>query len=227
MDFNWDVVSGAAGAAAIKVVWDVVKFYLERRKNDDDAKFKTQQLQVENLFQELISAAVDIQNSLEQFAEAHRVARVLVVRLENGGGVPQLGTVQHISVINEVVLPDGLRPMKQEFQNMVIDGSYQKVLVNMLAQSEVVVKTTDLDAGFMRAMYDSDGVKQTIKLLITHLPDIGKQKEKGFLIYMVIQLQDERVIDAKLRGDYLLLREKIKQRFNDFYKKRLGVLDGK
>jgi hypothetical protein len=233
MDIQWEsTLFGAFGIAVIKLIWEAVKFYVSRRDANSVAtkKFQLKQKELETLFHDLIAGAVEIQDLMEEFVEENGAARVLIFRLENGGGVPQLGTVQRISVINEAIRSTlrtngTVRPVKTDLQSFIIDGAYQRALMEMMSTGEYTSTTAAMEPGFLKTLYESENIHQTHKVIIAHIPEIENDKSKGFLLYMVIQLMELQPLTARVRSESHILREKIRNRFQDFYIKRLQILN--
>ena len=228
MDVSWwSVAFGAFGIALIKLVWEAIKFFIKRRdKKDDDAKkFKKKQVRIEELYSDLMSGAVEIQELINAYAVGCNVARILILKMENGGGMPQLGTLQHITVLYESIHPyhitndTTIKPVKQDFQNYTIDSEYQRMMLTAMSNDILITTTGDLDAGIVKTVYESSGILKSIILPVTHLPELGVDDFKGFLVYMSIQFTDDRDIDATIEMNYAILKEKISQIFQEFYTK--------
>lgn len=234
MEISWiSILFGAFGLGVLQLTWETVKFFISRKDKVRDAQhiFDERQREVENLFNDLISGAVKIQELIEDFIVNNNAARILLLKLENGGGVPQLGTIQHISVLNEAIHPNlkyppnNIVPIKQDFQDYVIDADYQRVLMHMLTDKLVVLNTREMEEGLLKKIYEVNKVEKSVFSPVTQIPSIGEKSFKGFMIYMSIEFIDERLFDAKIESDYIILQTKIKQIFYEFYVKRIAIFD--
>lgn len=231
MEFSWlSVLFGAFGLGFIKLVWEVVAFLISRndKKKTDEEIFAEKQQEIESLFNDLISSAVAIQEHIESFSNTHSAARVLIMKFENGGGLPQLGTVQHISVLNEAINPSNksyLTPIKQDFQNYTIDAEFQRMMLRVLSTEIYAIPVTELGDGFLKKTYHGTDISKIIITPITNIPAIGASTLKGFMIYMTVQFMDDREISPKMETDIMIMKNKIMNIFHEFYIKRLPMFD--
>lgn len=234
MEVSWmSVLFGAFGLGFIKLLWEAISYFITRHDNKKTAKqiFSEKQAEIENLFNDLIEGAVTIQEYIEEFIVEHGASRVLLFKLENGGGTPQLGTVQHISVLNEAIHPSIKHPdgeitsVKHDLQNYVIDSEYQRMLLKMMADKIFIANTGDLENGILKNIHESSHIRKAIITPVTKIPSLDIESSKGFMIYMSIEFMDERVIDSKLEYGYIILKDKIRQIFHEFYIKRIMVFD--
>lgn len=232
MEISWiSILFGAFGLGVLQLTWETVKFFISRRDKDKNAQnvFDDRRREVEHLFNDLISGAVKIQELIEEFILENNASRVLLLKLENGGGIPQLGSIQHISVLNEAIHPNlkfpggHIEPIKQDFQNYVIDADYQRVMMRMITDKIVITNTDDLESGLMKKIYEVNYIKKSVFFPVTQIPSLGDNSFKGFMIYMSIEFTDERMFDSKLESDYIILQTKIKQIFYEFYVKRIAI----
>jgi hypothetical protein len=233
MEFNWmSLLFGAFGLGVLQILWEGIKFYINRRDKQKSVEqiFTEKQEVIENLFNDLISSAVRIQELGEEFVEDNDVGRLTILKMENGGGIPQLGTVQHISILSEAIhpnhkYPDGsVIPSKQDIQDHTVGQTYQRLMTDMISDKILIKDTIDLDDGLLKRLFESSKIHKFILLPIIHIPALGHEVSKGFLIYMSIQFMNDRVIDPKLESEYIILREKISQIFKEFYIKRIGMI---
>ena len=229
MDISWiSILFGAFGLGVLQLLWEAYKFYVIRKDKKESAedKFANKQVQIESLFNDLIESAVAIQDSIENFVAKHDVARVLVMRMENGGGIPQLGTVQHISVINEAIntkhkSPSSkIKPIKHNFQSYVVGAEYQRLLLNVIQNDVIEIATSDLEEGILKNVYSSQDITNALIFQVTHVPTLGNIS-KGFMIYVSVEFTDPRVLDDLMKADYIILREKIRKIFHEFYVMRI------
>ena len=229
MEFSWlSALFGAFGLGVVKLFWEITKYFIKRKdsKIDVESKFNKQKIKIEELFNDLLIGSVEIQEYIEEFVIEHSADRITVLRLENGGGVPQLGTTQHISIIYEAINKNNsIDPIKSDFQNYTIDAAYQKLMMQVITIDHVVVITDDMDDGILQKVYKAHGINKSIISSISHIPSLDDVKSKGFLIYMSIQFKDDREIGPKIESDFAILRDKIAQIFHTFYIKRVTLFE--
>lgn len=221
---------GAFGIALVTIGWEAIKFFIARydeRKKSDPKKFKSRQDDLEILFNDLLHAGVDIQANLEMLCENTRASRATLYKLQNGGGVPQLGTIQTISILNESIREDLLgtvHPLKQEIQNFIIDGSYQKTLSKILSGDIIPATVSGLEIGQIKTFHEGLGNKQICLFLVTHIPELTNDSNKGFMIFAVLEFHENSVIDSKVIMECQLMKEKVRNKFDEFYIKRSSLL---
>lgn len=227
-------ITGAVGLGFVKLIWEGIKFFIVRHDKQitDEQKFIDKQELIEILFNDLLHGAVSIQEYLEECILDNNIARITIIKLENGGGTPQLGTNQHISILNEAIHPDykepsgEIFPVKQDFQNFLINSDHQRILMNMLFKGSYTYSVGQSNpVKLLENYYKSNGISKSIFLPITHIPEIGHHKLRGFLLYMSIQFSDDRKIDEKLQYEYSMLKNKIEEIFIEFYVKRIKSFD--
>jgi len=231
IDFDWlSVLFGATGMGVLKFLFDIFKYYQNRKDLQNGTKkiFEDKQKDIELLFNDLISSAVKIQELIEEFVKEHdNIGKVLILKLENGGGVPQLGTVQHISILNEAINNniDNIYPIKQDFQHYIIGAEYQKMLNNVLNTDLYITCIEKMDDGVLKKILSSNDMKQIVVTDITHIPSLGGDNTKGFLIYLSIHIKTDEKIDDKFQADIFIISDKIKKIFDDFYINRIASFD--
>jgi len=233
---SWiSILFGAFGLGVLQLTWESIKFFISRRdkkiEKSDDVIFNERQREVELLFNDLISGAVKIQELIEEFTTENDASRVLLLKLENGGGVPQLGTVQHMSVLNEAInskfkTPYGhIDPVKQDFQNYIIDSEYQRVMMKMITDKIFISVTSNLENGLLKKIYEINGTVKSIFFPVTQIPSLDAKSFKGFMIYMSIEFVDDRKIDSRIEANYIIMQGKIEQIFREFYVKRISIFN--
>jgi hypothetical protein len=227
-----EIIFGSAfGIGFLKLLWDAYIWIIGRKDKlkTDERTFKKNQLKIEELFNDLIASSVKIQELIEQFVINTRSLRVIILRMENGGGMPQLGTSQHMSILYEAIHPDyreitklNPKPLKPEFQNFDINSDYQKMLLKMiLDETGYITETKSHDVDIIKNVHESIGVKKNIILPIVHIPELCDKLCKGFLIYMGIHLTENIEIDSNFKVEYTVLKNKIREIYEEFYIKKL------
>lgn len=233
MSFDiWSALFGAFGLGVLKLIFDVYKYRADRidKEKLQLKEFQTKEETVQQLFYDLLTGAVRIQEIIEELADEIGAARIIIFKIENGGGVPQLGTIQHISIMNEYINhqfapPSGnVHPIKHDFQHYVLEQSYQKNLVSMMSEKIHNYDVDHMGDSVFKKLYQSQDIKREVLLHITNLPMIGSDPNKGFLIFMSIQFCSNIKITSKIESEYTIAQEKIKSIYHSFYIKRLQKL---
>lgn len=224
MEFSWvSAVFGAFGISVLKLGWDIIKYFIDRidLRNNAEKAYKSRQSQIESLFNDLLEGSVQIQEHIESFQTKFNADRVLILKMENGGGIPQLGAIQHTSVLYEAYNRNTLSPVKADFQNYIIDSAYQKMLINTIGDKILSIHVDNMESGMLKTFYTSNAINSAIISSITHVPSIGEKVSKGFMIYMMVEFKRDIIFDSKLEIESKLICNKISQIFHKFYMERI------
>lgn len=88
-------------------------------------------------------------------SEAHRV---VILKTTNGGGKPRLSGNLYSSVVYEA-FEAPLGPVKDFWQNQVLDEAYLGVLFNMNKEGRLLIQTDELKDGMLKNLYAKDEIK--------------------------------------------------------------------
>lgn len=135
-------------------------------------------------------------------------ARVLVLRSENGGGLPQPGAQLYSSVVYEAVNPP-LQPIRGQWQGQQIDQEYITLLENVCHTKYVCLDTTEMvEESLLGNLYRAHGITFAEVALL--------QISKGHVLYLSINY--DRALDKddpshreSFRVGYLRLRQIFEQ----------------
>lgn len=227
-----DVITALTGAGLgiLTLLWQGIKFYTNRRdkKKTDDTRFDDRQREIGKLFSDMMYGAVTIHELIEDFAYEHDIARISVIKMENGGGIPQLGAIQTISVICEGIHPKyrhpigKLRPMRSEFQGYTIGPEYQRMMLTVIREGKYASHPEDMEVGILRNILLGNDIKKLLVLPIAPIPSLTGEHLQGFYLYITMHFPDDREFDASLEADWTMLVNKIQMEFRDFYVIRSG-----
>ena len=96
--------------------------------------------------------------------------RVLILKSENGGGIPRATDHVYLSILEEV--PDSnITPVKQLVQKLPSDRSYNEMIIELLQKGEVIYRVEDMPEGMLKDFYVAEGVKISIVRPIVTLKD--------------------------------------------------------
>lgn len=84
-------------------------------------------------------------------------SRALILYTSNGGGIPHPGGRLYSTVLYEYH-DGGIVPVKNEFQGVLVDGEYVDLMVKLELDGALFRKTSDLQYGLLRSIYERDGV---------------------------------------------------------------------
>lgn len=92
-------------------------------------------------------------------------ARVVVLRLENGGGKPALGKTLKSSVVYEVYSPSE-ESISETWQNQQVDDEYIKLIVDVSTRKVSKVETDKLEESILKSSYLARGIRFSFKFEI-------------------------------------------------------------
>lgn len=191
------LLSGGVVVALIQV-W---KAYLERRWKKDDEK--------ENIGINLMRIA-DAYDLMNRLIDSSSVKRVLILKAENGGGIPRIGSDLHASVVMEETRPP-FKPVKDKYQRIGLDHEYLKMLVNVYSNKCVKIKVDELPNSLLKNIYLSEGVKYAE---IHHLFDT----KSTFYYCSLATNEDNDLSSSKDNLEIILTIDKIKEIFKQSFK---------
>ena len=161
------ILGGSGGAIAI-----AAKAFFARSKRKDLDKM-TQALHDIHEIHEAIGDALN---------DGPALHRALLIRVENGGGIPRPTHSVYSSVIFEQHL-DPLPAIRQTWQNVMVDADQASLIHRLLQEPEVVLDRDSLDRGLnLRNIYEADGIKGAYVTPICQTPT--------FLIYLCAHVPD-------------------------------------
>ena len=100
----------------------------------------------------------EIQQIIERLLNKTKISGVHFIKTENGGGRPRLGTNIYLSIKYEAV-KDSLYLSKVDYQKMLIDEPYIRMLNNIGTTQPLVLSVTDMEDGMLKRIFDNVGIK--------------------------------------------------------------------
>lgn len=131
----------------------VVRAWAERQRDKFNKPFSNMLPKIQEVF-----------NILNQVVAMEGCARAIVLKSENGGGRPRLGSELYSSVLYEVYGPNR-KPVRSSWFRQLLDQGYIKVLSELIAApgGQLTVVPEAFADSSVRDVYTADGV-DTIKL---------------------------------------------------------------
>ena len=83
--------------------------------------------------------------------------RVLLLRTENGGGIPGPERQVYSSAIHEVHAK-GTEPVRERWQRIPVDESYAALIGQVVREGKVNLVTDEMPAGSLRDLYEAHGI---------------------------------------------------------------------
>lgn len=99
----------------------------------------------------------DVYEALNTILQRTEFRRVLVLKTENGGGRPHIGSPIFASVIYED-FDEPFRSVKYDYQRLQVDGWYQAMLNDVAEKKEVGYIVDEMPKGLLREIYEAENV---------------------------------------------------------------------
>lgn len=158
MTITEQLLTGGVVVAIIGLLGKLLDWYLKRKDKEDSKK--------DIPIIDTIGKISNIYQIMDDTIRNTKFNRFLVLKSENGGGIPKLGNHLYASVILERT-DSPLESVIERYQRLKVDGEYSKMLVDIYSKGKIEHITSDLPEGtLLRRIYDSEGV---LKSLVFHL----------------------------------------------------------
>lgn len=92
--------------------------------------------------------AVMIVETLHRLQVKLNAQRVMILKTENGGGIPHPGKPLYTSVQYEFCR-DGVEPLKEDFQRRLLDSSYVEMIGKILSMQQLTLIPAEMPEGCM------------------------------------------------------------------------------
>jgi len=89
--------------------------------------------------------------------EVGGAGRAMLLRSENGGGIPSANRPVYSSVLHEVH-GTSLEPIRERWQRMKVDEQYARLLHELATKGYVQLDTASMEPGSLRTSYEAAGV---------------------------------------------------------------------
>jgi len=105
-----------------------------------------------------IEGMAQIYDVLNELSARTECDRALILYTSNGGGIPSTKSPVYTTILYELVHGPHLDPIRQNFQQVLIDGGYVRVLNEVLSTGGYQATVQDVPRGFLRDLYEAEGV---------------------------------------------------------------------
>jgi hypothetical protein len=138
---------------------------------------KWKQLKAKSHIKRVLSSVRDIYVYLNKALNESNAYRVYVIRIANGGTVPQIGKRLYASIIYEVYR-HGLDPIANEFDNQLVDENYISLTAELFSRREMFAHTATFSRGMLRSFLKANDIRSVYASYI----DSGE----GYMTFFVI-----------------------------------------
>lgn len=145
MEIGYIVSSLLSGLAATILAWVVfVRYVLPERNRREMARMLLNTQEVHKIMSEVVRKT--------------NAGRFMILKTENGGGMPHPGSRLYASVIREEVLPP-FEPVMEEYQRLRVDGRYVDMLAEVFRHEQQIIETRKMEGGMLQRLYVKEGVR--------------------------------------------------------------------
>ena len=224
MDIDWlSIVFGAFGLGIIKLIWDVIKYYLD--KKNKLTKYNNNKKSIITLFKTLMTNSLAINDLLFQFTSDIGAQRGIIFKLTNGGNIPLLGNPKKIYILYESIMKSHIKTIKSDYNGYVIDYGTRETLIPTFGddKSYIIYSVNDMPDSFLKDIHLSHDAQHIIIFLITSIPEYKEINVLPTLIFAIFEFNHKIEVDSKLKRNIEVFKFKLKNIFDDFYLKQFEL----
>lgn len=130
---------GTAGVGTLLVKW-----YISQRDKRKDIST-------------LLAGLSNIYSKMQQLLNETDANRFLILKAENGGGRPKIGSTINVSVLYEVLA--GLPSIKDDYQKLPVDNEYISMLADASSHGHASLVVSELPPCILKDIYVAENVK--------------------------------------------------------------------
>ena len=107
-----------------------------------------------------IERIVALYDAMKELVTIGLVHRVLIVKVENGGGIISPGKQVYASAMHEDYNPSQMRDsIKADYQRILVDKGFVTILSKLMTDGYSDLFALKLPKGFIKSKYEAEGVK--------------------------------------------------------------------
>tara|TARA_R110000868_G_scaffold154724_5_gene380831 strand:- start:64 stop:705 length:642 start_codon:yes stop_codon:yes gene_type:complete len=148
-----NVLTGGVAVALIGLAAQLILWYLNNKK-DELVDIPTAPATIDSTRYE---NKIEVQQIIERVMSNSNVSRFLIMKTENSGGKPRLGTHLYASVLYESVKPP-LVSVKDDYQRLMVDDIYVRMLSDIGPGTANKLQVGDMKAGILKNIYLVEGI---------------------------------------------------------------------
>lgn len=178
-------------------------------------KYKNNKETEESHFKLLASNIDYIYQTLNETVSSLKLDRILIMQAHNGGGdtsvkVPIYSSIRYEACSSESHYTNSpIFPIKETWQNQLLDAEYAQMLRNLLTDGSVVLVTKDLPESALRDVYETSGVTASCVYLI-------HEEDKKSLWYISLTTsKPDFEVDAEWRNYVRIVLSRLRPLFQE------------
>ncbi len=142
MDNLYQILTFLFGATGIGTF--VIKWWLGQREKRKDIST-------------LLAGLSNIYSKMQQLLNETDANRFLILKAENGGGRPKIGSTINVSVLYEVL--SGLPSIKDDYQKLPVDNEYISMLADASSHGHTSLVVSEMPPCILKDIYVAENVK--------------------------------------------------------------------
>jgi len=195
-----NLLTGGVGAALVVLLGNIMLWYLSNKKSE-----------VLELTSNDFEDIPDFQETIDRVLTDTGVQRVLMMKTENGGGKPRLGTHLYASVLYEGY-KHPLNSVKNDYQRILVDDIYVKMLSDIGPSTSNKLIVSRMKDGILKKIYQ----RETIIYSEVHY--IGETDDAFFYISFSTTNNDDKFDEPNNRVEIEIAVSKIRRVFEEIKK---------
>ena len=195
-----NLLTGGVGAALVVLFGNIILWYLGNKKSE-----------VLELTSNDFEDISDFQETIDRVLTDTGVQRVLMMKTEDGGGKPRLGTHLYASVLYEGY-KHPLNSVKNDYQRILVDDIYVKMLSDIGPSTSNKLIVSRMKDGILKKIYQ----RETIIYSEVHY--IGETDDAFFYISFSTTNNDDKFDEPNNRVEIEIAVSKIRRVFEEIKK---------
>lgn len=159
-------------------------------------------------FERGFKAFYQIHDEAQSLCDDTNACKVLILRAENGGGVPKSGKNLHVTAVVEILGDPDMLAIREHWQHRLVDYPYVRMTMELYLDGYVVNRVDKLEKYCtLRGVYELSGIKTSyLKKIGIHdsalyyLSVAWTKKDKKIDSAMVYKIETVAMATGKLLG---------------------------
>ena len=147
------LLSGGVVVALITLGGQLLMWFLKGRNSDSPVD-----VPIENVSTTLFDNKIEIQQIIDRVINISSADRFLILKTENGGGKPRLGSHLYSSVMYESIKPP-LNSVKNDYQRLLVDDIYVKMLSDIGPGAPNRLNIHQMKEGILKNIYRVENIE--------------------------------------------------------------------
>lgn len=192
-----NLLTGGVGAALVVLLGNIILWYLANIKSEQTG-----------LTSNNFEGVSDFQETIDRVINGTGAQRGLMMKTENGGGKPRLGTHLYASVLYEGY-KHPLNSVKNDYQRILVDDIYVKMLSDIGPTTSNKLIVSRMKDGILKKIYQREGI------IYSEVHYIGETEDAFFYISFSTTNNDDKFDEPNDRVEIEIAVSKIRRLFEE------------